>query len=132
MRTSYVDPSRFRFVLSREGLLTRFGKLLGMQDLQIGIGDFDQAFLIKSNQPDNVRRLLADPHLRRLLHEQPPFEMLVKDTDRFAGPNFTKPLDELSYQTRGAVRDLKTLHDIHDLFAQTMRLLHRMGLASPP
>ena len=101
-----------------------------MRDIRIGIEDFDRTFLVKSNQPENVRQLLSDADLRRLLHEQPPFEMLVRDTDRFAGPNFTRPLDELSYQTRGAVRDLKVLHDIHDLFIRLMHLLHRMGLAS--
>jgi len=129
-RTAYVNPGRFRFALSREGLLSRIGKLLGMEDIQVGDEAFDRAFVVKSNQPDRVRELLADGELRRLLHEQPAsFEMIVRDTDRFAGPNFTRPLDELTYRTRGVVRELKALHDVHDLLAQTMAALRTMGMA---
>jgi hypothetical protein len=128
-RTAYVNPSRFRFALSPEGLFSRIGKLLGMEDIRVGDEAFDHEFVVKSNQPQRVRELLADAELRRLLHEQPAFEMFVRDTDRFAGPNFTRPLDELTYRTRGVVRELKVLHDIYDLFARTMEVLRTMGLA---
>jgi hypothetical protein len=129
MRTAYVNPSRFRFALSPEGLLSRIGKLLGMEDIRVGDEALDREFVVKSNQPQRVRQLLADGELRRLLHEQPAFEMIVRDTDRFAGPNFTRPIDELTYRTRGVVRELKVLHDIYDLLARTMEVLRTMGLA---
>jgi hypothetical protein len=131
MRTAFENPGRFRFALSPEGLFSRIGKLLGMEDIEIGDSEFDGAFVVKSNQPERVRELLADGELRRLLYEQPDFEMLVRDTDRFAGPNFTRPLDELICETRGVVRELKVLHDIYDLCARAMEVMRGMGVARP-
>jgi hypothetical protein len=131
MRAPYVNPTRFRFALSREGFLARIGKLLGMQDIQVGRDDFDQEFLVRSNDEERVRRLLADPELRALLRLQPSFELLVKDGDRYAGPGFKNPIDELTYRTRGIAADLKTLHDMSDLVLRTLDLLRQLGVASP-
>src|SRR5262245_17216788 len=43
-----ADPG-FEFLLTRQDLLNNIGKLLGMQDLEIGDQTFDKAFIIKSN-----------------------------------------------------------------------------------
>ena len=39
------------------------GKLLGMQDVEIGDPAFDDAFVIKGGDEQKLRKLLADPVL---------------------------------------------------------------------
>lgn len=46
-----TDPG-FEFVVTRQDLLNNIGKLLGMQDLEIGDEAFDKAFIIKTNSRD--------------------------------------------------------------------------------
>jgi hypothetical protein len=127
MRAAYVNPQRFRFMLWREGFFSKIGKLLGMEDIQVGHDDFDSEFVVRSNQPEQIRRLLSNAPLRRLLHLQPPFEMMVRDGQCYAGNDYAKPIDELQYRMRGVARDLVTLHNLHDLFTTTLELLRQMG-----
>jgi len=46
-----TDPG-FEFVITRQDLLNNIGKLLGMEDLEIGDEAFDKAFIIKTNSRD--------------------------------------------------------------------------------
>jgi hypothetical protein len=59
MRAPYVNPEGFRFTIYRKGVFTELGKLLGMQDPEIGAPDFDEAFVIKGE-----RRMEAAQALR--------------------------------------------------------------------
>ena len=71
MRAPYVNPEGFRFTIYRKGLFSELGKLLGMQDIEVGDPEFDEAFIIKGNDEARVRELFADPKLRPLILAQP-------------------------------------------------------------
>jgi hypothetical protein len=47
LRAPYVNPEGFRFTVYRKGLFSDLGKLLGMQDIEVGDTEFDDAFIIK-------------------------------------------------------------------------------------
>jgi len=51
----------------REGLLSKLGKALGGQDVQLGNPDFDKAFMVKASNPAGVPRLLGAGAQRALL-----------------------------------------------------------------
>jgi hypothetical protein len=55
MRAPYVNPDGFRFTVYRQGVFSGLGKLLGMQDIEVGDPDFDEAFLIQGNDEEKVR-----------------------------------------------------------------------------
>src|SRR4051794_7167734 len=55
LRAPYVNPDGFRFTIYRKGSFSNLGKLLGMQDIEVGDPDFDEAFIIKGNDEDRVR-----------------------------------------------------------------------------
>src|SRR4051812_16896222 len=48
MRAPYVNPEGFRFTIYRKGLFSGLGKLLGMQDVEVGDPEFDEAFIVKA------------------------------------------------------------------------------------
>src|SRR4051812_3914320 len=47
LRAPYINPEQFRFTIYRKGFFSGLGKLLGMQDIEVGDPDFDEAFIIK-------------------------------------------------------------------------------------
>ena len=60
LRAPYINPEGFRFTIYRKGFFSDLGKLLGMQDIEVGEPDFDEAFIIKGNDEDRVRVLFSD------------------------------------------------------------------------
>src|SRR6516164_5764021 len=71
IRAPYVNPEGFRFTIYRKGLFSNLGKLLGMQDIEVGDFEFDEAFIIKSNDEERVRALFTDPKIRQMIQDQP-------------------------------------------------------------
>jgi hypothetical protein len=129
MRAPYVNPDGFRFTVYRKGVFTELGKLFGMQDIEVGDPEFDEAFVVKSNDEGRVRTLLADAGLRRLIEAQPKVKLKVKDSEGWFGPTFPADVDELHFQVPGVIKDKPRLKDLFELFAATLDRLHKIGSA---
>ena len=109
MRAPYVNPEGFRFTIYRKNLFSDLGMLLGMQDIEIGEPEFDEAFIIKGNDESRVESLFSDSKIRQLVQAQPKIRLEVKDSEGWFGPKFPENVDELQFpvsrghQGRGAV-----------------------------
>jgi hypothetical protein len=71
LRAPFVNPEGFRFTIHRKGFFSDLGNLLGMQDIEVGDHEFDDAFIIKGNDEDRVRVLFSDPKIRQMIQDQP-------------------------------------------------------------
>jgi hypothetical protein len=80
LRAPYVNPEGFRFTIYRKGFLSELGKLLGMQDIEVGDPDFDEAFIINGNDELKAVRLFSDTRIRQMIQAQPKFRLDVKDS----------------------------------------------------
>ena len=129
LRAPYVNPDGFRFKVYRKGLFTRLGKMLGMQDIEIGEAGFDEAFVVQGNDESKTRSLLADPKTRALMAAQPAFHLEVKDSEGFFGPKFPPDVDELCFQVVGVLTDTTILRGLFGLFAEVLAVLCHMGSA---
>jgi len=129
MRAPYVNRDGFRFTISRKNLFTGIGKFLGMQDITIGDPAFDEAFVIKANNPSQVTALLSSPRLRELLLQQPGISLSVKDDEGMFGPAFNESVDELYFSDQGVIKDIERLKQLFDLFAETLHQLCHIGSA---
>lgn len=129
LRAPYVNPDGFRFHIYRRSVFTELGKLLGMQDIEIGVEPFDHDFVIKSNDEDRVRSLLADAKLRQLLERQPGISLEVKDSEGWFGPTFPDDADELLFTVVGVITDLSVLEALFELFSYTLDRLCDIGSA---
>ena len=69
MRAPYVNPDGFRFDIYRKSIFTGLGKMLGMQDMEVGLEEFDRDFVIKGTDEARLRQLFANPKIRALLFE---------------------------------------------------------------
>jgi hypothetical protein len=129
MRAPYINPEGFRFSIYRKGLFSDLGKLLGMQDIEVGDPEFDEAFIIKGNDEGRVRDLFADQKLRQRLHDQPEIRLEVKDSEGWFGPKFPEDVDELHFQVVGDIKDVDRLKALFHLFAALLDQLRRIGSA---
>lgn len=130
MRVPYVNPEGFRFSIYRKGFFSELGKLLGMQDIEIGDPEFDEAFIIKGNDESNVVRLFSDTRIRQMIQAQPKIRLDVKDSEGWFGPSFPEDVDELRFQVVGVIKDVDRLKSVFDLFAAVLDQLCRIGSAS--
>ena len=55
LRAPYINPEGFRFTIYRKNLFSDLGKFLGMQDIEVGDPEFDEAFIIKGNDESKVQ-----------------------------------------------------------------------------
>ncbi len=53
--------SHLRCEVYPEGMWSRVGKLMGMEDIEIGSPEFDRAYIIKGSDPATLRNLLTPP-----------------------------------------------------------------------
>ncbi|WP_422928819.1 DUF3137 domain-containing protein [Singulisphaera sp. PoT] len=130
MRVPYLNPDGFRFKIYRKGPFTELGKLFGMQDIEVGDPDFDEAFVIQGNDEAKVKELLSSKSLRVHLSLQPRLHFQVKDDEGWFKPRFPEGVDELSFEIRGTLKDLDRLKNLFDLFVETLDQLCKIGAAS--
>ncbi|HUA98292.1 MAG TPA: hypothetical protein VMA34_08200 [Terracidiphilus sp.] len=130
MRAPFVDSDGFRFTVYRKRIFSEIGKWLGMQDIEIGDTNFDQDFILKSNQEPKLRELLGSSRIRELINQQPEIYFSVKDDEGFFSSSFPEGVDELYFQVVGVIKDVERLKSLYDLFAETLDQLCRIGAAS--
>jgi hypothetical protein len=129
MRAPYVNSEGFRFTIYRKGFFSDLGKLLGLQDIEVGDPEFDETFIIKGDDESKVRSLFADDKIRRMIHAQPQIRLEVKDSEGWFGPKFPEDVDELYFQVVGVIKDVERLKALFDLFAAVLDRLCRIGSA---
>jgi len=131
LRAPFVCYDGFRFAIYRAGLFSNLGKMLGMQDIDVGHShQFDEEFIVKGNEEGKVRALLANPEIRRLIEEQPQIHLELKDDEGTFSTKFPEGVDELYFQTVGVIKDVERLKKLYDLFAAVLDELCRLGSAS--
>jgi hypothetical protein len=113
MRAPYINPDDFRFTIYRKGCFSTLGKLLGMQDIDVGDPEFDEAFIIKGNNESKVRDLFANPKIRQIIQAQPEIWLAVGDGEGFCQ-------DVLYFEVSGVINDIERLKSLFDLFAAVL------------
>jgi hypothetical protein len=126
LRAPFINRDRFHFTINRSGLFTDLGKLLGMQDIEVGDPLFDREFVVQGDNVDRVRQLLSNPRIRQLLQAQPQVYVTVRDDEGWFAASFPDGVDELHFQVHGVVKDLGVLKGMYDLFAETLHHLTHM------
>jgi hypothetical protein len=129
IRAPYVNPDGFRFTIYRKGILSYVAKLLGTKYIKIGDTNFDDAFVIKSNNEFKVRDLFASPALRALIQAQEWIHLEVKDDDGESPTRFPEGVDELYFEQGGVIMDIARLEGLFDLFTEILHQLCRIGSA---
>lgn len=129
MRAPFVNKDGLYFKISREGLFAPIGKLLGMQDIQVGDEYFDDNFLVKGNNDEKIKLLLKSPKLKGLIQDQPDINFEIREDDGWFGTTFPDGVDELYFECYGVLHDEKRLKALFDLFSTTLERLVQIDSA---
>lgn len=128
-RVAFENPEDFHFKLVPQGLLDTVGKLLGLQDVELGDPEFDKAFLIKSNDEARVREVLDDPVLRQFLREEPEAFVGLVSVHGDRAAQFPDGVEEVVMEIPGKVVDIERLKRLYMTFARTLSGLCEAGAA---
>jgi len=129
IRAPYVNKDGFRFTIYRQGFFSGLGKLLGMQDIEVGHAQLDEDFIIKGNDRKKLRALFGNATLRELLHMQPHVHLTVRDDEGWFSTAFPDGVDELYFQVAYIIQDVEQLKSLYELFAVTLNQLCHIGSA---
>lgn len=129
LRAPFANADGFRVGLSRETFLTPLGRLLGMQDIQIGVREFDDAYVIKGSDERKVREFLSNAKLRALLLAEKDAGFTVEDDEGWFGAKFPEGVDELRVVWHGHEKDPKRIEHFFELFSEALDQLCRIGSA---
>lgn len=129
MRAPFVNRDSFYFKIYRNGIFSGLGKLLGMQDINVGYDSFDEEFIIKGTSEEKVKRLFSNERIRALIQEQPEINLEIKDDDGSFRTSFPEDVDELCFMVTGVIDDIEQLKELYELFAEVLRELCNMGSA---
>lgn len=62
-----LNHTSLRFHIHPQDWINQIGKILGLEDIELGYHDFDKAYIIKTNQPEALKAIFADETLRKTL-----------------------------------------------------------------
>ena len=119
LRAPYVNKDGFRFTIYRKSIFSGLGKALGMQDVEVGYPEFDEAFIIKGNDETKLRTLFANAKIRQLIEMQPDIDLTVKDDEGWFATSFPEGVDELYFCVARAIYDVERLKSLYYLFAES-------------
>ena len=131
MSMPYVKTDSFNFKIYSSGFFSSIGKFFGMQDVKIGQPEFDEKYIIKSNDEEKVRQLLSSKMLRNIMDNHPQIYLEIKDRD---GGVMGKPLPDkvniLYFQEVGIIKDIDRLKQLYLLFDALIKQLIEIGAAT--
>jgi hypothetical protein len=129
LRAPFVNKDGFIFSVFREGSYEDHHSK-DVQDLEIGHADFDEKFIIKSNNLEEVKKLFSDEEIRELLKKQPQVYFSAATESGWYSKDFPDGIGELLFQTRGEIKDIARLKQLYALFGETLDQLCRIGAAT--
>jgi hypothetical protein len=111
MQAKLPMQADFRFLITREGMLSEIAKLFGAQDIQIGDAEFDKLFMIKGNNEKLIKAMLQNVRIRELLLSQPEVHFALT------------PENELLFAVPVIIKDIYRLKQLFELFTETLEFL---------
>jgi hypothetical protein len=106
LRAPFVNKDGLYFKIYRTSFFSSVGKFFGMEDIEIGDPFFDDSFIIKGNNQQQLIRLLSDPQLKHLMHEQSRIHLEIR-----------------------VMRDVNELKALFELFTHTLTRLVQIDSA---
>jgi hypothetical protein len=110
----------FRFAIHPQQFTDGIGKFFGMEDVEIGFNEFDEKFIVKTNDPLRVKKIFEDALVRAEFKNLPNFSLGI--TYHHSVESETeKPYLELLIET--GITDAGKLREIYHAFFSVLVLI---------
>jgi hypothetical protein len=117
VEASFPTPLPFTLRLGKETAKVRFGKaLFGIQDIEVGIEQFDSAVRIKGSDPDRIRQVLSSAGVQ---------DRILAALE--AWPRIAVTETAAHWEKQGTVKDAESYRRAMDLVVPIVRALKDAG-----
>lgn len=130
LRMPFVNFKKFYFKIYKSGIFSNLGKIMGMQDIEIGYEEFDDRYIIKGSNEEWVKKLFQNSRVRSLIQTQPKMSLEIKKGEGVFGPKFKEEESELYFLVPGVLKDVELLKKLFELFSEVIEELERMNITS--
>jgi hypothetical protein len=128
MRVPFIHTTKFYFHVYRKGIFSNIGIAAGMQDIKIGREQFDDEFIVKSDNEILMRKIFLNEEIRTLTESQPKIKLELKADEGPFGPKFNDDEGELSFMALGVIKNVDLLKDLFILFNKLLDELEYNGV----
>jgi len=128
-RAPFVSTDGIRFRVFRKGFWNWLRLLFGRSDIQVGVPEFDDAFVIHGNRPETLSRFFANAEIRNLLSVHKRFDFKILDDEGWLGSKFPRGVDELYFEVSGTMRDKQLIKAVFSLLSVSLQQLVAIGSA---
>ncbi|SET81176.1 hypothetical protein [Hymenobacter actinosclerus] len=126
LRAVVPGQPALRFALHEQDWVHEIGKLLGLQDVELGYAELDRTFIISTNDANALRQLLADPAVHQALLRYPAARFtLAPDSEAPEAPLL------LSFSLERAVVEPEQLRELYQLLLRVLQQLAPQPLSPP-
>lgn len=126
IRAPYKYQDHFQFKIYRKGIFSNLGKILGTQDVIVGVPSLDENFIIQGNEEEKIITLFTHESIRKMIEGQERIRLEVKEDDGFMGTKFPEGVRQLYFQDHGVIKDEKRLITLFYLFGETLKKMYEM------
>ncbi|HVG42554.1 MAG TPA: hypothetical protein VM888_13150 [Chitinophagaceae bacterium] len=97
--------------IHKEGLLDEAGKLLGMQDVEIGYPEFDKKVIIKTNNEEKIKTVFSSQNVRAVIGQLKNYTLKIRQ-HKNESEDDEKPFLELTIENNiPSVAELKVIYE---------------------
>jgi hypothetical protein len=123
IRVPFVNEEGLHFKIFHQGFLDTIGAKLGVQDIIIGVEEFDKTFMIQGDDEEKIRALLSSEDLRADMLSEPKIHLTLRDSGDAFSEEFPDGVDELVLEIENEVTEKKRLRKLYDIVARTLHHL---------
>ena len=116
MRAPFLNKDNLNMHIYREGFFSPLGKALGFQDIHTGDHYFDEEFIIKGNSEKQIRRLLNDERIKKLLRWQPKVNIKIQSDKSWFFKKYPDGVNELYFSCEGIMKTPEDMRNLFELF----------------
>ncbi|REH01647.1 hypothetical protein [Flavobacterium aquicola] len=127
----FISRNNFTFEIYRNDILSSIEKIFGAQDIKIDIKEFDDLFIIKSNNELKVKSLLQNKKIRELIQKQIEGNLEISQHNSIWKPMLPKNEYQLLYYQEGKIADIEKLKSLLNLFIELIFELQKQKLIFP-
>lgn len=128
----YRAQGNFSFALHNKTWYEEAAKPFGLQDIEIGVPDFDAEYIIQGSDPELVRQLLGSSTLRQMIQDQKHVRLAVYKDSAHLSQFGSVPagIHVLEFREDAEINSFERLAGLGELLSATLEQLCRIGVAA--
>ncbi len=126
----FISTSDFDFEIMPEHVVNKILKKLGRKDIQVGIPEFDKAFMIRGNEPERVKAFFQDQALRDSIMKMGNSVVGIDEQKVLFHHKESQPVQALTFSGNGLANSQAALDYLFGMLDRIMDQLVAIGKAS--